>query len=114
MVVNGLATGRSTFFDLVHPTSTKEAAAHAHAAIGSTSSTSSSTTGMPGVAAAVGAPSAATSTSGSSGGGAAPALGRAPSQPVAITGVSVIAGVWYLLHGKQRPIVPSLHFGYNI
>eukprot|EP00879_Flechtneria_rotunda_P009936 GHRR01010391.1.p1 GENE.GHRR01010391.1~~GHRR01010391.1.p1 ORF type:complete len:992 (+),score=591.69 GHRR01010391.1:638-3613(+) len=86
MVVNGLATGRSTFFDLVHPTSTKEAAAHAHAAIGSTSSTSSSTTGMPGVAAAVGAPSAATSTSGSSGGGAAPALGRAPSQPVAITG----------------------------
>jgi CCR4-NOT transcription complex subunit 4 len=76
---NGLASGRSTFFDMVHPTSTKEAAAHAHAVLSSMGSGGSSSGGGAG-------PSAGSSSSAAVA-GACPS-GRPATQPVAITGVS--------------------------
>jgi CCR4-NOT transcription complex subunit 4 len=74
MMANGLASGRSTFFDMVHPTSTKEAAAHAHAVLSSMGSGGSSSGGGAG-------PSGSSS-------GSACASGRPATQPMAITGVS--------------------------
>jgi hypothetical protein len=70
MLANGLASGRSSFYDMVHPTASREATEQAHTAIGSSSST------MP--AAAVPAAAAA-----------AAAGGGGVTQPMAITGVSV-------------------------
>lgn len=98
MMANGLATGRSTFFDLVHPTNTKEASAHAHAVLHSMGSGSG---GGSGAAASSGGPgggggacsSSISTSSASSCGVAAPVAGRPASQPMAITGVSAALGV---------------------
>jgi CCR4-NOT transcription complex subunit 4 len=82
MMANGLASGRSTFFDMVHPTSTKEAAAHAHAVLSSMGSGGSSSGGGAG-------PSAGSSSSAAAG---ACASGRPATQPMAITGVRAHCG----------------------
>lgn len=70
-MANGLASGRSSFYDLVHPTHSREATEQAHAAIGSSGSSSSNTVPPGAVPAA-----------------AAAAGGGVVTQPMAITGVS--------------------------
>lgn len=79
MMANGVVSGRSTFFDMVHPTCTKEATAHAHAVLSSMGSGGSSSGGGAGPSAGGGGGSAAAG---------ACASGRPATQPMAITGVS--------------------------
>jgi hypothetical protein len=97
MVANGLASGRSSFYDLVHPTHSREATEQAHAAIGSSGSSAG-----PGAAAAASAAAAGAAAAGAGVPPPGPAVGaaamaagaagltpqRQPSQPMAITGVS--------------------------
>ncbi|WIA09608.1 hypothetical protein OEZ85_009000 [Tetradesmus obliquus] len=77
MMANGVVSGRSTFFDMVHPTCTKEATAHAHAVLSSMGSGGSSSGGGAGPSAGGGGGSAAAG---------ACASGRPATQPMAITG----------------------------
>lgn len=104
MVVNGLTSGRSTFFDLVHPTNTQEASAHAHAAInaannsnGSGSSCSTDTggalTSVTSLTSGVGGAVQGAVVAGSTAGGPAVAgVMPAKTQPIAISGVSCWLG----------------------
>lgn len=87
MVANGLASGRSSFYDLVHPTHSREATEQAHAAIGSSSSGGSSGVPPPGtLPPGAGSAAAAVAAAAAAGGGAA--TPRQATQPMAITGVS--------------------------
>jgi len=93
MVANGLASGRSSFYDLVHPTHTQQASEQAHAAIGSSGADSMAAAAagaapQPGAAAAAGPGSAGAPAAAGVGGAARPP----PSQPVAITLVSFATG----------------------
>lgn len=109
MVANGLASGRSSFYDLVHPTHTREASEQAHAAIGSMAGPSSSAPGAagpgPGSAAAAGAAATAaaaaaaaaaegssSSTAAAGGQRAGPAAGAAAVAAAAAAAASVQPG----------------------
>lgn len=93
-MANGLASGRSSFYDLVHPTHSREATEQAHAAIGSSGSSGST---VPGAAAAAAAatgaasvppPGAAVGAVTAAAGAAGVTPQRQATQPMAITGVS--------------------------
>lgn len=84
MMVNGVATARSTFFDMVHPTSTKEASAHAHAVLRNNGHHAAAPAAAAPACSSVQAAAGCAST-------AAPAASRVPTPPMAITGVSSVS-----------------------
>lgn len=84
MMVNGVATARSTFFDMVHPTSTKEASAHAHAVLRNNGHHAAAPAAAAPACSSVQAAAGCATT-------AAPAASRVPTPPMAITGVSSVS-----------------------
>jgi hypothetical protein len=111
-VVNGLTSGRSTFFDLVHPTNTKEASAHAHAVIhaangnGDSSGCSTDTAAGPLLSALCSTGQAAVAAGTAAAGPAGAGLMHPKTQPIAIVGVRASCGSWQGLPTACR--CPSL------